>query len=200
MTSLWLTEAPATPSSTPVLAQLKLLRRALRFFEPEADMSDAEATLRVHDADGFVCLGTTSEMTPTVRQDFETLREHLRNEGFITQVDLDPERYASQMRARRATRAGASPEEVFAQEAPGVPLTAPVIRPAEQDEPISVAAYRTGQVLLTMAEGNPLRAAAFASMLARTTGDSQVFGDTIVGLMRSFPWLEQEVHNQGLMP
>lgn len=199
MTSLWLTEVPEGSGE---LMRLKAIREALRFFEPEADMTDAHSVLDVFNADGFCLLGQ-GDLGPVTATALTDLRERLAHEGFKTKVDLDPERYASQRRADALTRDGATPEQVFASEAPGPhpPLQAPVIRPALiGDGPLRVSAYETGQVLLTFADGNPLRAAAFASMLARTTRDKQTYADTIIGLMRTYPWLQTAVEEQGLMP
>lgn len=199
MTSLYLT---ACPDGAGELIRLKAIRDALRFWEPDADMTDAHNVLDVFNADGFCLLGQ-GDMTPEVRHDLEALRERLRDSGFETRLDLDPERYASQQRADALTQAGASPEQVFAAEAPGPhpPLQAPAIRQAlSHDGSLRVSAYETGQVLLTFAEGNPLRAAAFASMLARTTREKGLYGEVIIGLTRTYPWLVQAVQEQGLMP
>lgn len=194
MTSLWLTSVPKDATK---LVRLKLIRDALRYFEPEADLAAAHAVFDVFNADGCCLLGQEALSAAERVGPLTDLRERLRDAGFETKLDLDPERYAAQRRADALTRAGASPEEVFAAEGgPGPPLKVA----ASTAAPLRVSAYETGQVLLTLADGHPLKAAAFASMLARTTRDKQTYAETITGLTRTYPWLAEAVAEQGLMP
>lgn len=189
MRTLWVTHLPDN-----TLMAIKALREAQRFFDPEADTATAAEAHDVFGHDGFVYIGET---TPT-SGDLDALRASLRSQGCETRLDLNPEDYARQVRARRLTEAGATPEQVFAAEAPGVPTTE-LAREAQEAGIYSTAAYETALVLMAQSQGNPLKAAAVASMLARTTEDDDLYHEVIAALCGPFPWLAPALVQQGIL-
>jgi hypothetical protein len=59
---------------------------------------------------------------------------------------------------------------------------------ASEDESVDAEAYATALVLMSLSEGNPLRAAAAAHNLGRAS-DQEVYADVIRVLVDAFPWI-----------
>lgn len=191
MASLYITALPPN-----ALRAVKALREALRYFDPESNTSAAQEAYEVFKSDGFVHAGDIDTSSADNELTLTRLRAALRSQGAETALDIDPERYARQARSRRLTAAGATPEQVFAAEAPGAGRV-------EQDEVestvFSTQAYETALALMALMDGNPLRAAAGAAMLGRTAEDEELYREVILALVQTFPWLADEVVRQGLI-
>lgn len=75
--------------------------------------------------------------------------------------------------------------------------------PSAADEPTLVvnsdAAYSTAMLLMANVEGNPLKAAAVAVGLARTTGEIEFYTAVVATLIGTFPWLEAMMKQQNLL-
>ncbi len=178
MADLWLVAAPENE-----MQALRAIREALRFFTSEATLEDADGVLSGLKKQGFAFLGSAPE--ELIDRLYE-LKDDLFDSGCGAAFDIDQEKYARRFRSKRMTAEGATPEEVFAKEAPGEP-TEPTAR-----------AYETALALMAASEGNPLRAAITAANLARTTGHAEVHHGAIAGLARAFPWLPKALSDNGI--
>jgi hypothetical protein len=160
---LWLVAVPDSE-----IKALHAIRHALRYFEPSASLDLADGVLEAFKIDGyaFVAYGPYDAM--------EEIKEQMKQQGCEAVIDLDIEAYESRRRVREMTASGATPEEVFAAEAPG-----------------RIDATATTLVLIAASEGNPIRAAITAANLARTTGDKETYHGVIASLVGAFPWLPE---------
>lgn len=193
MSTLWVTGLPSNP-----MRAAKALREAQRFFDAEATYETAQEALDVFGHDGFVFIG---DIDPAKHdpQAVVALRESLRSQECETALDLNPERHARQVRARRLTEAGATPEEVFAREAPGQPEPQHVVSEAEFEGEyhFSTEAYETALALMALHDGNPLKACAAARLIGRAADDEDLYQEVIIALVKVFPWLAKMLSEQG---
>jgi hypothetical protein len=110
-------------------------------------------------------------------------------------MDLDVEEFKRRVEGKPAR----TPEEVFAgRSADHIGAVASEHEP-EEVEVFSTQAYETAMVLMTMTEGNPLRAAAQAHALGRTTGDEDFYTEVKAALVHAFPWLESTLRENGML-
>lgn len=185
MQTLWLTKVhPANR-----LRSLRAVRDALNALggDDVASAAEAAAILRTFAEDGFAYLGDGNADA------LEAARSALAAQMCEGTINLDPEVEAKRQAARRMTREGATPEQVFAEHAPGQPA-----QPQAAVE-LSPKVYRTAIGIMAGANGNPLTAAAQANTLARTTEDAAFYWQVIGALCETFPWLPNIMQQQGIV-
>jgi hypothetical protein len=122
----------------------------------------------------------------TARRTFDDWRHVIEVK---TDLDIEDFRRVAMGKPKR------TPEEVFSG-------TAAVAIEAEPDEieVFSTQAYETALAMMAMCEGHPLRVAANAHALGRTTGDDDFYGEVILAMVSTFPWLEESLRSNGIMP
>lgn len=64
---------------------------------------------------------------------------------------------------------------------------------------ITDPAYQTAMLLMANFDGNPLRAAAVAVGLARTTGAVAFYTEVVASMIVTFPWLNEMMREQNLL-
>jgi hypothetical protein len=164
------------------LARVRAVRNAMRRLRgDDADSigaADADRTIAKTRADGACLLGESDDLHLLV-----AVQEALDEEGCFALIDyrdtdegLDP-----------------TPEEVFAEqqaeEQPSADGPA-VLDATEAERPhFSTEAYETSMALLIAKDGNPLNAAITAYLLGRTTGDGDLYAETINALIHNCPWI-----------
>ncbi len=155
--------------SKPIVA-IKAIREALRKLNPDANpIADLGEARRLHAAFTHGAEATIGETTDD-HEGFDALRDALEANGvFVTA--LDPEKAAQRHEAAKMTASGATPEDVFAAQAPGK-ATLTLIH--GEDDPESgfdpSEAHKLAIALIVMMDGQPLHAAAHAMVLARAQG------------------------------
>lgn len=186
MTTLWITGMQRGNR----LARLKAVREAMRAFDAEADIQSASDALVALRRQGFAFVGEGDEDAVSAAEGI------LAGVGVRHKRDLDPDTYAAKLRAKAMTAAGATPEEVFASEAPGAATEVAV-----ESEPLwsTQQAYDTAMVLLAMCDGSPLKAAGEAQLLMRSTGQDDLFADVIRVFCHVFPVTEEILKANGVV-
>lgn len=192
MAMLYLTKLP--PGSQ--LDRIRVVRSALRAIRPDASAADAVGVIDRLAANNYALLGSDDDDTV-----IDAAAAIIQSAGGLAMTDLDTDaidRRRARAR-RRAEQKEKTPEEVFAEGSAAEEVVVDAPEPTEQ--PVaSPAAYSTAMALIMVANGNPLTASAYAAMLARTTGDPTTYREAIESMFRTFPWLEQQVADQGLLP
>lgn len=178
-----------TPAGTRI-NKLRCVRDALRVIDPKATAHEAFTLLERLRDDGYALMANGD---PLVLSEAAAVIE--RGGGLAVAVSegtaAEQER---RWRSKRATSDSATPEEVFATEAPGEPP-----QPTRAAE-FSPAATATALACMAICGGNPISAALHAATLGRTTGDAVVYHETIQYLGGVFPWIVETVKASGMWP
>lgn len=179
------------PSGGKIMA-IKALREALRVIDPDAKAHQADILLDALDRDGYALMAHADPRTLARMTD---LIEDAGGHAVVVN-DAEAERTERHWRSRRAARDGASPEDVFAAEAPSRPA-AEAGDPAPEYAP---CVGHTATALMAFSDGNPVTAALYAQNLARTTQDASLYNDVIRYLAHVFPWIESPLRENGSWP
>ncbi len=150
--------------------------RALGLSEKDASYAAADKLLDALDRDGYALLGTSPN--PTLLTE---VSKSLAAADCEAVLNLDPERAARRSHSREDRGAGKTPEQVFAERAPGEPTV---------EFRFSPQASATAMAMLAMTDGNPLNAAAFVHRLDHTTGDA-LWEEVQEALIQAFPFIGQ---------
>lgn len=169
------------------LVAVKAIREALRKLRgASASLSDAQIVVRVFEADGVAVLA--HDLSLADRDDIMDLIEALKANGVFATLG-DPRRAARAHEAEKMRAAGSTPEQIIAAQAPGEPAAAPEAEPARIRPD---AAQATATALMAMTDGNPLRAAIYASTLCRAQGEftRPVWAAVQQHIISVFPWIK----------
>jgi hypothetical protein len=159
----------------------------------DADYAAADRVLGALDRDGHALLGSSPD--PTV---LAVVTANLKDADCEAVMDYNPDdsaqrdelqdRRARREQTRRDRAEGRTPEEAFAQHAPGKPAP-PVTQDAGTEGfRFSPQANMTAQALLVMADGNPINAAGFAFRLDHTTEDG-LWEEVQESIIQTFPFV-----------
>jgi hypothetical protein len=164
-----------------------------------AEDNPQAVSLTLEDAGAILEEAGANPPKPILKTDDRDLAERvwraLNVEGVLRAfMDLDVEEFKRRIEGKPAR----TPEEVF-RSADHIGAVASEHEPPEV-EVFSTQAYETCMVLMTMTEGNPLRAAAQAHALGRTTGDEDFYTEVKAALVHAFPWLESTLRENGMWP
>lgn len=175
------------------LLRVRAVREAMRALsdEPETvSVRDADLAIEKTRTEGAAFLGYCSNLDTMV-----DLAAALETNGCTALIDRDSQDEAL------------SPEEVFAR-APDANREAEpqddldgeaaLDTTAERPE-FSQEAYETAMVLIAHAEGTPGTAAAMAHNLSRTTGDTDLYKETIEAICFTFPWIREALAANGVV-
>lgn len=177
------------------LAATKLVREVMQFLgtpgeDGPASMADADKLIDAFERDSYALLGVNDDALV-----LSDVTAQLNDGDCDAVIDLDPDlpgepamRDLRREQSREDAAAGKTPEEVFAERAPGLPPPAPVVT----EPPIfSTQAYETAMQLLVMTNGMPGNAAGYCHGLARTTEDDLLYREVQDALVKVFPFIAE---------
>lgn len=154
--------------------------------------ADADAVIEAFARDGHALLGTVPHLP------FITNVKNRLAEGKVeAQIDYEPDepRNVRRLQSRADAEAGKTPEEVFAERAPG---SAAEPEPRSKRETFSTSAHETAMLLIVMCDGNPTNAAGYCYSLARTTEDDDLYRETQAALVQVFPFVARPLDESGM--
>lgn len=181
------------------LLRVRAVREALRALDPEPEtvtVQQADQAIQRMRENGASLLGYCSNLDTLV-----DLAAALEENGCTALIDHDA-------KLSRRERDDRSPEEVFKQEAPEADVPAEPEPDRDGDAALdttterpffSAEAYETSMALIAHAEGVPGKAAAMAFNLARTTGDTDLYTETIQAIVFTFPWIREALVANGVI-
>lgn len=180
------------------LLSTRAIREAMQFLgspgeDGPATMKDADKIIDAFERDGHALLGTHAD--PLVLSD---VTAHLNEHHCDAIIDLDPARRERQAQTRRDRSEGRSPEEVFAERAPGEPQPEPPAPSAPERQTFPLEAHETAMQLIVMCDGNPANAAAYCHNLARVTADDRLYREVQDALVQAFPFIASALDASGL--
>jgi hypothetical protein len=180
------------------LLRVRAVRAAMRALDPEPESvkaTHADRAIRQARDEGSSLLGRSDSMSLLI-----DLAAALETNGCLARVN-----YPERLRDER------SPEEVFAEEAAELdegsepippPVSGPAVHDAQPDAErpqFSAEAYETAMALIVALDGKPFLAAAHARTLGRTTGDDDLYLETINAILYTFPWIKEPLAANGIV-
>lgn len=160
---------------------------ALGLSGPLAGVRAADKIIEDCKETGYALLGSSPDLVLLAN-----ITKLLRDADCNAVTDFDPAepRHRRRQQVREDRAAKRTPEEVFADRAPGqAPPTPAELR--DDRAVYSTEAYETALVLVVASSGNPVTAAAHCTALARSTQDDTLYREVQDALVQTFPHIEE---------